>query len=63
MTERLQGKVAIITGAGSVGAGWGNGPVITSLARAFVRQITPALETEYGIMFGLPSLPEMEAAT
>ena len=37
--------------------------VITSLARAFVRQTTPALETEYGIMFGLPSLPEMEAAT
>jgi NAD(P)-dependent dehydrogenase (short-subunit alcohol dehydrogenase family) len=25
MTGRLQGKVVIITGAGSVGAGWGNG--------------------------------------
>jgi NAD(P)-dependent dehydrogenase (short-subunit alcohol dehydrogenase family) len=25
MAGRLQGKVAIITGAGSVGAGWGNG--------------------------------------
>ena len=37
--------------------------VITYLARAFVRQITPALESEYGILFGLPSLPEMEAAT
>jgi NAD(P)-dependent dehydrogenase (short-subunit alcohol dehydrogenase family) len=25
MTQRLQGKVAIVTGAGSVGPGWGNG--------------------------------------
>jgi NAD(P)-dependent dehydrogenase (short-subunit alcohol dehydrogenase family) len=25
MAGRLQGKVAMITGAGSVGAGWGNG--------------------------------------
>ena len=25
MAGRLQGKVALITGAGSVGAGWGNG--------------------------------------
>ena len=25
MTQRLEGKVAIITGAGSVGPGWGNG--------------------------------------
>ena len=25
MTERLKGKVAILFGAGSVGAGWGNG--------------------------------------
>jgi NAD(P)-dependent dehydrogenase (short-subunit alcohol dehydrogenase family) len=25
MTSRLQGKVAFVTGAGSVGAGWGNG--------------------------------------
>ena len=25
MCERLKGKVAIITGAGSVGPGWGNG--------------------------------------
>src|SRR5260370_25984553 len=25
MTRRLEGKVAIITGAGSVGPGWGNG--------------------------------------
>ncbi|MEE9277676.1 MAG: 3-oxoacyl-ACP reductase, partial [Dehalococcoidia bacterium] len=25
MASRLEGKVAIITGAGSVGPGWGNG--------------------------------------
>lgn len=25
MTGRLQGKIAIVTGAGSVGPGWGNG--------------------------------------
>jgi NAD(P)-dependent dehydrogenase (short-subunit alcohol dehydrogenase family) len=25
MTQRLEGKVAIVTGAGSVGPGWGNG--------------------------------------
>lgn len=28
MTGRLQGKVAFITGAGSVGPGWGNGRAI-----------------------------------
>lgn len=28
MTGRLQGKVAIVTGAGSVGPGWGNGRAI-----------------------------------
>ena len=25
MADRLSGKVAIVTGAGSVGPGWGNG--------------------------------------
>ncbi|HTF13030.1 MAG TPA: 3-oxoacyl-ACP reductase, partial [Burkholderiales bacterium] len=25
MTRRLEGRIAIITGAGSVGPGWGNG--------------------------------------
>jgi NAD(P)-dependent dehydrogenase (short-subunit alcohol dehydrogenase family) len=25
MIQRLEGKVAIVTGAGSVGSGWGNG--------------------------------------
>ena len=29
MTDRLQGKVALITGAGSVGPGWGNGRAMT----------------------------------
>src|SRR4051812_9971504 len=28
MTTRLQGKVALVTGAGSVGPGWGNGRAI-----------------------------------
>jgi len=28
MTQRLQGKIAIVTGAGSVGPGWGNGRAI-----------------------------------
>lgn len=29
MTDRLKGKVALITGAGSVGPGWGNGRAMT----------------------------------
>ena len=28
MTGRLQGRIAIVTGAGSVGPGWGNGRAI-----------------------------------
>jgi NAD(P)-dependent dehydrogenase (short-subunit alcohol dehydrogenase family) len=28
MTQRLEGKVAIVTGAGSVGPGWGNGRAV-----------------------------------
>src|SRR5215475_346101 len=35
--------------------------VHTSLARAFVRQITPAFVAEYGARLGLPSFPAMEA--
>ncbi|QCI64084.1 SDR family NAD(P)-dependent oxidoreductase [Phreatobacter stygius] len=35
MSGRLQGKVAIVTGAGSVGSGWGNG---RATAVAFVEQ-------------------------
>ena len=29
MANRLQGKIALITGAGSVGPGWGNGRAMT----------------------------------
>jgi NAD(P)-dependent dehydrogenase (short-subunit alcohol dehydrogenase family) len=29
MSNRLQGKIALITGAGSVGPGWGNGRAMT----------------------------------
>jgi NAD(P)-dependent dehydrogenase (short-subunit alcohol dehydrogenase family) len=28
MTQRLQDRVAIVTGAGSVGPGWGNGRAV-----------------------------------
>jgi len=28
MSGRLQGRVAIVTGAGCVGPGWGNGPAV-----------------------------------
>ena len=31
MTGRLEGKVALVTGCGSVGAGWGNGKAISAL--------------------------------
>jgi NAD(P)-dependent dehydrogenase (short-subunit alcohol dehydrogenase family) len=31
MTERLKGKVAIVTGAGSIGPGWGNGKASATL--------------------------------
>ena len=31
MSARLQGKVAIVTGAGSVGPGWGNGRAISTI--------------------------------
>ena len=31
MTRRLEGKVAIVTGAGSVGPGWGNGKAVAVL--------------------------------
>ena len=31
MTDRLKDKVAIVTGCGSVGPGWGNGKAIAVL--------------------------------
>src|SRR6516162_10913802 len=35
MTDRLKGKVALVTGAGSIGPGWGNGK---ATAVAFARE-------------------------
>jgi NAD(P)-dependent dehydrogenase (short-subunit alcohol dehydrogenase family) len=29
MTRRLEGRIAIVTGAGSIGSGWGNGRAVT----------------------------------
>ena len=31
MTDRVKGKVALVTGAGSVGPGWGNGKAAAAL--------------------------------
>ena len=31
MTDRVNGKVALVTGAGSVGPGWGNGKAAAAL--------------------------------
>jgi NAD(P)-dependent dehydrogenase (short-subunit alcohol dehydrogenase family) len=46
MTGRLENRVAIVTGAGSVGPGWGNGKAIAVLfaregARIFAVDINP----------------------
>ena len=53
MTGRLQGRVAIVTGAGSVGPGWGNGKAAAVLfaregAKIFAADISldAALETK-----------------
>ncbi|GAA4343969.1 glucose 1-dehydrogenase [Pigmentiphaga soli] len=51
MTGRLQGKVAIVTGAGSVGPGWGNGRAIAYRfaqegARVFAVDRDPAAMAE-----------------
>jgi NAD(P)-dependent dehydrogenase (short-subunit alcohol dehydrogenase family) len=58
MGERLQGKVALVTGAGSGGPGWGNGKATAVLfaregARVFAvdRNLEAARETE-GILRG-----------
>jgi len=45
MTGRLSGKVAIVTGAGSIGPGWGNGKAVAALfaregARVFAVDIS-----------------------
>lgn len=51
MGERLKDKVAIVTGAGSVGPGWGNGKATAVLfaregARVFAVDINPAAAEE-----------------
>ncbi|VCU71889.1 2-(R)-hydroxypropyl-CoM dehydrogenase [Pigmentiphaga humi] len=51
MTGRLQGKVAIVTGAGSVGPGWGNGRAIAYRfaqegAKVFAVDLDPAAMEE-----------------
>jgi NAD(P)-dependent dehydrogenase (short-subunit alcohol dehydrogenase family) len=58
MGERLQNKVALVTGAGSIGPGWGNGKATAVLfaregARVFAvdRNLEAARETE-GILRG-----------
>jgi NAD(P)-dependent dehydrogenase (short-subunit alcohol dehydrogenase family) len=51
MGERLKNKIAIVTGAGSVGPGWGNGKATAVLfaregAKIFVVDINPAAAEE-----------------
>ncbi len=51
MGERLKNKVAIVTGAGSIGAGWGNGKATAVLfaregAKVFAIDINPAAAAE-----------------
>ncbi|MDX3907397.1 MAG: SDR family NAD(P)-dependent oxidoreductase [Pigmentiphaga sp.] len=51
MTGRLEGKIAIVTGAGSVGPGWGNGRAIAYRfaqegARVFAVDLDPAAMEE-----------------
>jgi NAD(P)-dependent dehydrogenase (short-subunit alcohol dehydrogenase family) len=51
MSKRLEGKVAIVTGCGSTGPGWGNGKAIAVLfaregAKVFGCDITPSAAKE-----------------
>lgn len=51
MSKRLQGKVALVTGCGSAGPGWGNGKAISALfaregARVFGCDIRPEAAEE-----------------
>lgn len=51
MGERLKGKVALVTGAGSVGSGWGNGKAAAVLfaregAKVLAADINPAAVAE-----------------
>ena len=58
MCKRLEGKIAMITGAGSVGPGWGNGKATAVLfaregAKVFAVDINPgAVEETQGIIHG-----------
>ena len=58
MAQRLSGKVAIVTGAGSSGPGWGNGKAISVLfaregAKVFAVDIRPeTVEETRGIIAG-----------
>jgi NAD(P)-dependent dehydrogenase (short-subunit alcohol dehydrogenase family) len=46
MGERLQNKVAIVTGAGSSGSGWGNGKATAVL---FAREGAKVLATDINL--------------
>lgn len=47
MTGRLDGKIAIVTGAGTSGAGWGNGKAVAvAMARAGARVVAVDLNAE-----------------
>ncbi len=58
MAKRLEGKVAMVTGAGSIGPGWGNGKATATLfaregAKVFLVDNRPdAVEETYGIIRG-----------
>jgi NAD(P)-dependent dehydrogenase (short-subunit alcohol dehydrogenase family) len=51
MTKRLDGKVAIITGAGCVGPGWGNGRATTyrfiEEGNAYLRRYSEPIGLKY----------------
>jgi len=51
MGERLQGKVAIVTGSGSAGPGWGNGKAIAVLfAREGARVVGVDIDADAGAL-------------
>ncbi len=68
MAERLKDKVAIVTGAGSVGPGWGNGKAASVLfaregAKVFCVDLNIAAKEEVPAATGVPSTPEVRART
>ena len=46
MTERVKGKVAVVTGAGSVGPGWGNGKAASAL---YAREGAKVFAVDYNL--------------